>query len=134
MRNRKFYVSLVIVILMTTLMNSTVLADPPDKMWVKSIKMSVSGDATHIVKANLVIWDSDGDGTGRATVTTRWTLPDRSTKTTMAGSTNSDGQVSISVSSTLSGRYRMCVTNVSRTGYIYDPTRNLIKCCSIVVP
>jgi hypothetical protein len=133
MRNRRFYVSLVIVLMMTMFTSSPVLADPPDTMWVKSIKMSVSGAATHNVKANLVIWDSDGDGTGGATVTTTWTLPNGSKKT-MIGTTNSDGQVFISVYSTLSGTYRMCVTDVSRKGYNYNPTRNLIKCRSIVVP
>jgi hypothetical protein len=133
MRKIKTYACLLIVIMMTMFTSSPALADPPDRMWVKLIKMSVRGAVTHTVNARLVIWDSDGDGTERAKVTAKWTLPDGSVKI-VTGTTQSDGQVSIRVYSTLSGAYRMCVTDVSRRGYVYDPTRNLISCRSMVVP
>jgi len=72
------------------------------KMWVKSIYMFFSGTSMHTVKANLVIWDSDGNGTERAKVTTEWTLPNGSIQT-KTGTTKSDGRAAVSIKSALTG-------------------------------
>jgi len=61
-----------------------------------------------------------------------WTLPDGSSTTVSALSART-GAVSLKVSSTQQGTYTLCVTDVTKAGYSYDPTTNVETCDSLTI-
>ena len=62
-----------------------------------------------------------------------WSLPDGSQQSDQ-NATNSRGLAKYRVKSTLAGSYEICVTNVTKDGYVYDPSQNGETCGSLMVP
>ncbi len=95
-------------------------------MKVTSITLSgtVSGTKANIT-GYVYIKDGSGKVVSNANVAIRWTLPNGSTKT-MNATTNSSGQAKFSVSSTR-GTYVLTVTNVTKSGYIFDTAGSILS-------
>jgi hypothetical protein len=95
-------------------------------MKVTSITLSgtVSGSKANIT-GYVYVKDGSGKAVSNANVAIRWTLPNGSTKT-MNAATNSSGQAKFTVSSTR-GKYTLTVTNVTKSGYIFDTAGSILS-------
>jgi len=103
------------------------------KMHVESIVMSyvVSGK-NRTVTAKITINDASNNPVSGASVAAQWTLPNGSTKNQTA--TTAVGGVATFNYTWKKGTYQICVTNVTKAGYTYDPAGNHITCNSISAP
>lgn len=97
-----------------------------NSMRVTSITLSgtVSGSKANIT-GYVYVKDSSGRSIQNATVAIRWTLPNGSTRT-MNATTNSSGQARFTVFSTR-GRYTLTVTNVTKSGYVFDTAASILS-------
>jgi hypothetical protein len=68
-----------------------------------------------------------------ATVSVVWTRPDGSEWQQQVG-TNPAGMARLGTQSTLTGTYEVCVTDVDKGGFVYDPSQNRMTCDTIDVP
>jgi formylglycine-generating enzyme required for sulfatase activity len=81
----------------------------------------------------LIVHDQDHARAAGVTVEADWTLPDGSVVHQTAV-TNSQGQAKFRLKSTQHGTHRLCVTDLVKEGYIYDPASNeTSECMSIDV-
>jgi len=105
-----------------------------DTLHVNSITLSYSIRGKRVTVQSLVsIFDQNGSPVPSATVSGEWTLPSGAF-VTQSASTNTSGIASFRYTSKLRGTYEFCVTNVVKSGYIYDPAQNLETCDTITVP
>ncbi len=81
-----------------------------------------SGKAT--ITGDLTVKDSLGKAVPNAAVSVRWTLPNGATQTA-SGLTGSTGHVKFSVTGPR-GTYTITVTNVTKTGYVFDPAGSVL--------
>jgi hypothetical protein len=102
-------------------------------VYVAGIQMKVQGGGPWQVQAYVRILDLDRRPAAGATVTVRWTLPD-GTLVGRQAPTNAQGTAAVSVGSTQSGTYRVCVTQVRKPGWSYAAARNVETCDQVVVP
>jgi hypothetical protein len=95
-------------------------------MKVSSITLSgiVSGSKANIT-GYVYIKDGSGKAVSAANVAIRWNLPNGSAKT-MNATTNSSGQAKFAVSSTR-GTYTLTVTNVTKSGYVFDAVGSILS-------
>jgi hypothetical protein len=68
-----------------------------------------------------------------ATVHAEWTLPNGSPRAQEAVTTAA-GWARFRIGSPLTGTYEICVTDVVKSGWVYDPDRNVETCDTIDVP
>ncbi len=87
----------------------------------------------YVVLGALRILDEQGARVAGAQVTVEWTLPDGATSTQQAP-TNARGLVRYRVRSVQVGVYEMCVTEVTKAGFLYDPGQNGETCDTVTVP
>jgi len=107
---------------------------PSGTMHVSAIDMSYAKKGPQTtVYTKVTIVDENNQAVSGATVALETTLPDGA-KATGSGTTGTDGKVTFSVRSKLSGTYTSKVTNVTHSSYTYDPASNVITQKSIVVP
>jgi hypothetical protein len=85
------------------------------------------------VTGEVPILDQSGKAAPSAAVYATWTFPNGTTKSQI-GITNRLGKVKFVVSSRQTGTYRVCVTNVLKAGYRYDPLQNYESCDIKTVP
>ncbi len=104
-------------------------------MHVKAIKMVYqdAGSGRYAVDGQVQITDLSHVRVAGATVTVEWTLPDGSHLTKQAV-TRATGIAPFRAKSTLTGTYQICVTDVTKAGYTYDPNQNHVTCKTITVP
>ncbi len=111
----------------------TVLPDPTKVVYVSDIAMSYTTSKTgKTATAVVTIKNGSGGLMSGATVTGKW-----SGVVTGVGSliTGSNGTATfVSKKTTKKGVATFTVTNVSATGYIYDPTQNLKTSASVTLP
>jgi len=103
------------------------------KMHVQSITLTyaVSGK-NRTVTARILINDTSDNPVPGASVVAQWTLPNGFRKNQTA-TTAADGVATFRYTSK-KGTYQICVTNVTKAGYTYDPAGNYITCGSISAP
>ncbi len=107
---------------------------PAGTMHVSAIDMSYTKKSSNVtVNAAVTIVDSNNAPVPNATVSVRMTLPGGTTKN-LSGITGTNGKVTLSVRTKLTGTYTATVTNVTHASYTYDPNANVITTKSIVVP
>ena len=103
-------------------------------MHVSAIDMSYTKKGGNVtVYTTVTIVDSANQPVSGATVYLRMTLPDGSTASG-SGATGSNGQVTFSIKTRLTGTYVSEVTNVTHPTLTYDPSANAETRDSIVVP
>jgi len=112
--------------------SATTLAAPP-KMHVESIILTSSiVGKNRTVTARITINDASGNAVPGASVAAQWTLPNSSKKNQVA-TTAADGVATFSITSK-KGTYKICVTNVTKSGYTYDSSSDHINCPSLTTP
>lgn len=87
----------------------------------------------YTVSGGIKIVDQNNAIVSGALVTGQWTLPNGSTKYAQ-GTTAANGAALLKTVSTLQGVYKICVTNVTKSGYTYDPSQNVVTCKTVTVP
>jgi PKD repeat protein len=112
---------------MVTVARSTV-------MHVGAFKMRYTQSGTkYAVSASLTIRDRNEAGVWAALVSTRWTLPGGQTSD-RSKLTDPKGQVFLSITSQQTGLYQLCVLDLTKEGWTYDPSQNYRTCDVITVP
>jgi hypothetical protein len=106
---------------------------PPDTMHVDSIQMSyVQVRNKFTVSADVAIKDQDAGPVAGATVSAQWTLPNGKLVDDQQV-TGATGVAAFNIASK-AGAYQICVTDVTKTGWVYDPGQNVETCDTITVP
>jgi hypothetical protein len=88
----------------------------------------------YVVLSLVPIRDQDNNRIGEATVSAQWTLPNGHQPPVRQGDTNSNGLARFRIRTPLTGDYEICVTDVVKDGYVYDPGQNVETCETITVP
>ena len=87
----------------------------------------------YIAYTTVTIVDETGSAVSHATVALVTTLGGGSTSTD-SGTTGTDGSVTFSVKSKMTGTYRLEVTDVSHSSLTYEPADNVETSESLTVP
>jgi len=85
------------------------------------------------VEAQVAIQDADGAAASGATVSIDVTAPNNHHRFVQAV-TNGSGKARVTFKTSLHGSFTLCVTDVAKAGYTYDPSQNVETCDSVVVP
>jgi uncharacterized membrane protein len=118
----------------TTTQNFALAPVQSSAMHVSSITLSYTIKGKRVtVQSNVSILDQNGNVVPSATVFGEWTLPD-GTLTAQSAATNTSGVATLRVVTRQRGLYEICVTNVTKAGYVYDPSQNVETCDVITVP
>lgn len=106
-----------------------------DSMHVKSIKLSYSVDpyGRYRIVSQLQIRDQNNVNVADATVAGEFTLPNGRTFD-RTSTTNIKGVAKFNWVSQQTGIYEFCVTDVVKSGFVYDPAQNGETCDTIAVP
>jgi len=106
-----------------------------DTVHVDAIKMGYQdrGGGRYVVKAQIRIMDQSRQRVPGATVSAQWTLPDGSHQDQQAV-TNAQGMAGLRLKSRQAGLHEVCVTEVTKAGYDYDPNQNRVTCGEVMVP
>jgi hypothetical protein len=84
------------------------------------------------VRAVITIQDANHAPVSAATVAVTITLPN-GTHVNRTANTNTNGDATISITKRQNGTYTFTVTNVTKTGWTYDPAANVERSDSITV-
>jgi hypothetical protein len=105
-------------------------------LYVSDIHLRVAprGFGKYAVRGQIEISSAPGVVEPGATVFADWTLPDTTvvsqSNITRAGS----GEAAFKVNGYQTGTFQLCVTDVVKAGWTYDPNQNVETCVSITVP
>jgi hypothetical protein len=101
---------------------------------VQSIKMRFSerGSKGYMVTASIRIVDENNQAVDGATVHALWALPNGS-EDEQDSDTRSAGTARFTVKSNFAGIYEICVTDLVKEGWLYDPEQNVKTCDSLMV-
>lgn len=91
------------------------------------------GSDWYLVLSAVRILDAGNQPVPGAEVTAVWILPD-GVIVNRQSQTNATGYAAFWVARPLTGRYWLCVVDVTADGYLYDPDQNLETCDTIAVP
>ena len=107
---------------------------PPGTMHVDDIQMSYVqlNKTRYEVSADITIKDQDAGPVNGATVSAQWTLP-KGRQVNQQQVTGATGVASFSIRSK-AGTYQICVTDVTKAGWIYNPSQNVKTCETLTVP
>jgi hypothetical protein len=113
----------------------TITGEPGNTLHVDRIKIRYLErlPGKYVVQGALRILDQDGQAVANALVTAEWTLPNGAT-TTQQVLTTLQGLARFRIKSTQTGNHEMCVTDVTKAGYTYDPDQNNETCKTIQIP
>jgi GTP-binding protein HflX len=104
------------------------------KAHVSSISLTYQFQSgKYTVTAAVKIVNQYNQWVGGATVSATWTLPNGSLQSQQA-LTNTSGVAKFNVRSPLTGIYKICVTDVVKSGWVYDPDQNVETCDTLAVP
>jgi hypothetical protein len=105
------------------------------KMFVRFIYMTYfePQPGVYVALSFVRILDETGAPVPGAAVSIEWTLPD-ATIVPRTRPTNPGGVARFFQFAPLAGTYQLCVTNVTKTGYLYDPIMNVETCDWVTVP
>jgi len=84
------------------------------------------------VSADITIKDQDGNPVDGATVSAQWTQPNGKL-VNQQQVTGATGVASFSIRSK-AGTYKICVTDITKAGCIYDSSQNVKTCETLTVP
>jgi hypothetical protein len=107
---------------------------PTDTLHVDGIRMRyVDRGGRYVVLASIRIFDQDNLPVEMATVDVDWTFPDMSVESQSAD-TDFRGLTRFRARSLQTGIHEVCVTDITKTGYIYDPSQNNQTCETVDIP
>ena len=104
-------------------------------MHVQWIKMRYvdRGMGRYLLRSQVRILDEVGNAVDLAAVDVEWTAPDSAT-TAQQRSTNLRGIAGFALQTRKTGLWQLCVTDVAKAGWTYDPGQNQETCKTITVP
>lgn len=114
----------------TSSVQINVLQAPDAAIYVQSISMSlVTSGRNTSAQAVITVYDGNGLPRPNATVAVKWT---GLTKGSDTGVTDANGRVTITSGSTRkSGTFTITVTDLSASGYTYNPNMNIVTSASV---
>jgi len=118
-----------------TVQNCAMVPPSAPKIHVGVIKIQYQdrGGGRYVVSSSIRILDQSNQFVSGATVGSEWTLPDGSVQAQQAP-TSAKGIASFRIKSTQHGTHQLCVTNVVKSGYVYDPSQNAETCDTVTIP
>ena len=138
MKARKILYLAIVATILSLAIALPALADDPEPvpvtMWVQRIQMIRTGRSpkgSDRVGAMIHVLDANGEPVVDATVTTEWALPDGSTLEAEK-LTCIQGVAAVFVPLDGPGDYTVCVLNVVKEGWLYDPSLNPDEECSSI--
>ncbi len=104
-------------------------------MHVHAVKVQYTalGGGRYVVTGSVRIVDQNGLLVGGATVSAEWTLPNGSVVPQQAV-TGAKGTATFRTKSRTTGTFEVCVTDVVKSGYVYDPEQNRATCGVVTIP
>jgi len=109
-------------------------SEPAGVMHVAGIEMDYGAKGRNIfVTADILVQDSAGDPVASAEVSLTLTLPDGAVEV-LSTSTGPDGVAAFKLRAVQHGTYQVEVNEISKAGWVYDPTANIQTSASIIVP
>jgi hypothetical protein len=106
----------------------------PNVMLVSAIGMSARPlGGAYVVRGVVRIVSVGEEAVPGATVSAEWTLPSGSVRQQAAAS-DTAGRAIFRIRSLQTGRYQICITDVARDGWQYDPWLNRETFESLIVP
>ena len=120
---------------LATVQDCALLPESQPKVHVQAIKAQYvdQGGGRYVVTGSVRIVDEAGLFVSGATVSAEWTLPNGSVVPQQAP-TGAKGVASFRTKSRTSGLFEICVTDVIKAGYLYDPAQNRITCGTVSIP
>jgi hypothetical protein len=91
------------------------------------------GDGNYRLSGLVRIRDQDRAPVAGAMVEVKWTLPSGAGRSRQ-GLTSTSGIAGYRLRSRQTGTYEMCVVDVAKAGFVYDPGQNWATCQTIQVP
>lgn len=85
------------------------------------------------VGTEVTIQDAGNVSVSGATVAVDITAPNGKHRA-IQGTTDANGKTRVTLITSLHGTFSFCVTDVTKTGYTYDPAQNVETCDSIIIP
>jgi hypothetical protein len=118
-----------------TVQNCAMVPPSVSKIHVGVIKVQYQarGGGRYVVSSSVRILDESNHFVSGATVSSEWTLPNGSVQSQQA-LTNVKGVATFRIKSTQTGTHQICVTNVAKSGYVYDPSQNAETCDAVTIP
>jgi len=118
-----------------TVQDCALLPESQPKVHVQAIKVQYvdQGGGRYVVTGSVRIVDEAGLFVSGATVSAEWTLPNGSVVPQQA-LTNVKGVASFRTKSRTAGVFEICVTDVVKAGYLYDPAQNRVTCGTVAIP
>jgi M6 family metalloprotease-like protein len=104
-------------------------------MHVRQVRMQYRdrGDGRYAIRALVNIVAANNQAVEGAMVKVEWTLPSGTLKSQQF-LTNSRGWARFTLGSRQTGSYEVCVSDVTKSGWMYDPDQNVQTCEMLVLP
>lgn len=126
---------LAVVVLMAAIAVPVAADDGDIPMWVSQVKIAYNGRSSHSpdrMVGQVHVRDANLAFVTDATVTAVWTLPN-GTSLVQSSVTEFQGVAWFEVWAG-AGTYSLCVTDVEKDGWVYDPGLNTQACTSFNLP
>jgi hypothetical protein len=108
--------------------------EPTGTVHVHAMKITYrSAFVGYAISGLVKVLDQENLPVGGAVVSGIYTLPNGSTKPAQA-TTLSTGLALLKLKGLQTGTYELCVTDIAKSGYTYDPDQNRITCKDLVIP
>ncbi|HNS49973.1 MAG TPA: M14 family zinc carboxypeptidase [Anaerolineae bacterium] len=108
--------------------------EPTGTLHVHAMKVTYrQARVGYAISGQVKVLDQDRLPVGGAVVGGIYTLPNGSTQSAQ-GTTLSNGVALLKLKGPVAGTYELCVTDVVKSGYTYDPDQNRITCRTLVIP
>lgn len=107
---------------------------PEDSLHVDDIRLRViERNGRYQLQALVTVKDQNGQRVSGADVAADVTVPPDRTRARTA-MTNAQGRASFRGASGVGGMWQVCVTGITKAGYVYDPDQNQEACDALVYP
>ena len=118
-----------------TVQDCALLPESVPTLHVHAVKVQYTdlGGGRYAVTGSVRIVDDGGLFVGSAAVHADWTLPNGSVLPQQA-LTNTRGIAAFRTKSRSTGTFQVCVTDVVKSGYLYDPDQNRMTCGAVTIP
>ncbi len=108
--------------------------EPTDTLHVHALKLAYrAAQVGYAITGQVKVVDQNRVVVAGAVVTGNYTLPNGSTQT-VQGTTMANGIALLKLKGLQTGTYQLCVTDIVKSGYIYDPDQNRITCKTLAIP
>jgi len=108
--------------------------EPTDTAHVHAMKVTYrAARVGYAITGQVKVVDQNNAVVGGAVVSGVYTLPSGSSQA-VQGTTLANGIANLKLKGTQAGTYKLCVTDIVKSGYLYDPEQNRITCRTLVIP